>query len=77
MSAVMRFRGDRRLYDTRFFLRIIGGIWQSHVISYRFLEERGDQQRIVNHISKELSKIKTPQHSTALSASPLCVSIML
>lgn len=26
--------------------------------------------RIVNHISKELSKIKTPQHSFALLCSP-------
>lgn len=29
-----------------------------------------DQQRIVNHISKEPSKIKTPQHSFALLRSP-------
>lgn len=65
MSAVMKFRGDIRLYDTRLFLRIMGDIWQSYVISDRFLEER-DQHRFVNHISKELSKIKTPQHSAAL-----------
>lgn len=67
MSAVMRFSGDRRLYDTRFSMRITADIWQTRVISYRFLRGKGrDQHRIVNHISKELSKIKSLQHSAAL-----------
>lgn len=34
------------------------------------LRGKGDEQRIVNHISKEVSEIKTPQHPFFLLYSP-------
>lgn len=46
---------------------------QSCVIICSFLEERGDERRIVNHISKELRKIKTSQRFFCAPLFPSCV----
>lgn len=70
------FKGDRRVHVLWLLAGVMGDTWQSWVIIYRFLEERGeDQRRIVNHISKELSKIKTPAFLFSLLLPQLRVSI--